>query len=132
MYRAEGNPVRPPARGPDVSAFARYSWLNGLATDHRPAPGTSACRVRQGPLASRPDDVLIGTSIRPIGFRLPVDAGPPTATRQPPAKMSWRSHGARRSRVILRCSRSPSGSVIRAGRGRRARYPFGVRMQLIL
>jgi porin len=118
-------------RGRDVSAFARYSWSNGLATaiDRTWNVGV---RVR-GPLASRPDDVLvIGTVYGGLssGYRSTQAAGGnPTASSENVLEVTWRAPLTRYFAVqpVAQWIRHPGG-----GADAERATVLGVRLQFTL
>ncbi len=118
-------------KGRDVSAFARYSWSNGLATaiDRTWNVGV---RVR-GPLASRPDDVLvIGTVYGGLssGYRsTQAAAGGLTAASENVLEITWRAAISRYFAVqpVAQWIRHPGG-----GADAERATVLGVRLQLVL
>ena len=118
-------------KGRDVSAFARYSWSNGLATaiDRTWNVGV---RVR-GPLASRPDDVLvIGTVYGGLssGYRSTQAAdGSLTAASENVLEITWRAALTRYFAVqpVAQWIRHPGG-----GADAERATVLGVRMQIVL
>ncbi len=118
-------------KGRDVSAFARYSWSNGLATaiDRTWNVGV---RVR-GPLASRPDDVLvIGTVYGGLssGYRSTQAAdGNLTAASENVVEITWRAALTRYLAVqpVAQWIRHPGG-----GADTERATVLGVRMQIVL
>jgi len=118
-------------QGRDVSAFARYSWSNGLATaiDRTWNVGV---RVR-GPLASRPDDVLaIGAVYGGLssGYRSTQAAGGNlTASSENVLEVTWRAALTRYFAVqpVAQWIRHPGG-----GADAERATVFGVRLQLVL
>ncbi|QLQ23900.1 MAG: carbohydrate porin [Dechloromonas sp.] len=118
-------------QGRDVSAFARYSWSNGLATaiDRTWNVGV---RVR-GPLASRPDDVLaIGAVYGGLssGYRSTQAAtGNPTAASESVVELTWRAAITRYFALqpVAQWIRHPGG-----GADTERATLFGVRLQLVL
>jgi porin len=118
-------------QGRDVSAFARYSWSNGLAT---PISRTWNLGVRvRGPLASRPDDVLvIGTVYGGLssGYRSTQAAdGNPTAASENVVEVGWRAALTRYLAVqpVAQWIRHPGG-----GADAERATVLGVRLQLVL
>ena len=118
-------------QGRDVSAFARYSWSNGLAT---PISRTWNLGVRvRGPLASRPDDVLvIGTVYGGLssGYRSTQAAdGNPTAASENVVEITWRAALTRYLAVqpVAQWIRHPGG-----GADAERATVLGVRLQLVL
>ncbi|MCU0812526.1 MAG: carbohydrate porin [Thiobacillaceae bacterium] len=118
-------------KGRDVSAFARYSWSNGLATaiDRTWNVGV---RVR-GPLASRPDDVLVFGAIYgglSSGYRSTQAAGGNlTASSENVLEVTWRAALTRYFAVqpVAQWIRHPGG-----GADAERATVFGVRLQLVL
>ena len=118
-------------KGRDVSAFARYSWSNGLATaiDRTWNVGV---RVR-GPLASRPDDVLVIGAVYgglSSGYRLTQAAdGNLTAASENVIEVGWRAAITRYFSLqpVAQWIRHPGG-----GAETERATVLGVRMQLVL
>ena len=118
-------------QGRDVTAFARYSWSNGLAT---PVSRTWNIGVQvRGPLASRPDDVLmIGTVYGGLssGYRSTQAAnGNPTAASEDVLEITWRAAITRYFAVqpVAQWTRHPGG-----GADAERATVLGVRLQLVL
>ena len=118
-------------KGRDVSAFARYSWSNGLATaiDRTWNVGV---RVR-GPLASRPDDVLVIGAVYgglSSGYRSTQAAdGSLTAASENVLEITWRAAITRYFAVqpVAQWIRHPGG-----GADTERATVLGVRMQIVL
>jgi porin len=118
-------------KGRDVSAFARYSWSNGLATaiDRTWNVGV---RVR-GPLASRPDDVLVIGAVYgglSSGYRSTQAAdGSATAASENVVEITWRAAVSRYFAVqpVAQWIRHPGG-----GADTERATLFGVRLQFVL
>ena len=118
-------------QGRDVSAFARYSWSNGLATAIDRS-WNFGVRVR-GPLASRPDDVLaVGAVYGGLssGYRsTQADAGNLTAASENVVEITWRAALTRYFAVqpVAQWIRHPGG-----GADAERATLFGLRLQLVL
>ena len=118
-------------QGRDVSAFARYSWSNGLATavDRTWNVGVQV----RGPLASRPDDVLVIGAVYgglSSGYRSTQAAnGNPTAASENVVEIGWRAALTRYLTVqpVAQWTRHPGG-----GADAERATVLGVRLQLVL
>lgn len=118
-------------KGRDVSAFARYGWSNGLATAIDRVWNVGL-RVR-GPLASRPDDVLVIGAIYgglSSGYRSTQAAdGSLTAASENVLEITWRAAITRYFAVqpVAQWIRHPGG-----GADAERATVLGVRMQIVL